>query len=149
MSTEPRRSAVPPAEHGDIVSTQSEAAIEGLYTDGPLPHTSGGYRKNAAGGFVPTVSASERPSPTSVTSAAPSRPSTKLWRTPRNVREFASQANEVASMVLNGDMDVNVARIYSGLARTVAQAMSTEVSRARFLSELPDLSFVEETDADE
>ena len=62
------------------------------------------------------------------------------WRPARSAIEFAAQANQVATMVLNGEIDPDVARIYSGIARTVAQAMSTEVSRARFLAEQPNLS---------
>lgn len=78
-------------------------------------------------------------SPTSKTSDAPSGASMRRWPTPKNVREFASQANMVATMVLNGTMDEDRARTYSAVARTVAQAMSTEVTRARFLQEVPDL----------
>lgn len=80
-------------------------------------------------------------------SAGPSIVSTKPWPTPKNVRGFASQVNQVATMVLNGEIDLNNARLYSGLVRTVAQAMSTEVSRARFLSQIPDLSFEDQEDA--
>lgn len=43
-------------------------------------------------------------------------------------------------MVLNGDLDLERARLYSSVARTVAQALSTEVSRARFLAQAPDLT---------
>jgi hypothetical protein len=43
--------------------------------------------------------------------------------------EFAAQANAVATLLLNGEIDVDTARTYSSVARTVAQAMSTEVSR--------------------
>lgn len=67
--------------------------------------------------------------------------------TPKNVREFASQVNRIATAVLNGEISLDQARVYSGLARTVAQAMSTEVSRARFLAQIPDLSFEEDDDA--
>ena len=55
------------------------------------------------------------------------------------IREFAAQANAVATMVLNGTMDLDAARTYSSVARTVAQAMSTEVSRSRFLATEPSL----------
>jgi hypothetical protein len=47
-------------------------------------------------------------------------------------------------MVLNGTMDLDTARTYSSVARTVAQAMSTEVSRARFVQSEPSLSLDEE-----
>jgi hypothetical protein len=70
----------------------------------------------------------------------------RSWKPPRNVKEFAAQTNHVATMVLRGEIELETARVYSGLARTVAQAMSTEVSRARFLAEEPDLS-LEDGDA--
>jgi hypothetical protein len=61
------------------------------------------------------------------------------------VREFASQVNAVSTRVLNGEIDIDVARTYSGLARVVAQGVSSEVTRSRFLKTAPDMSF----DADE
>ena len=79
-------------------------------------------------------------SPTSKPSAPPSTLSTRRWRSPRSAMEFAAQANAVATMVLNGDIDLDKARTYSAVARTVAQAMSTEVSRARFVQSEPSLS---------
>lgn len=90
-------------------------------------------------GATDTKSGSVSASPTSRTSDAPSSGSTRRWRQPRNVREFAAQANAVATMVLNGTMDLESARTYSSVARTVAQAMSTEVSRARFVAIEPSL----------
>lgn len=60
--------------------------------------------------------------------------------------EFASQANKVATMILNGEIDVDTGRLYSSIARTVAQALSTEVSRARYLQNEPNLTFPEEID---
>lgn len=95
-------------------------------------------------GSAPGENEPDAESPISVTSDEPSSSLTKQWHTPKNVRAFASQVNQVATMVLNGEMDLNHARLYSGLVRTVAQAMSTEVSRARFLSQIPDLSFEDE-----
>lgn len=53
--------------------------------------------------------------------------------------EFAAQANAVATLLLNGEIDLETARTYSSVARTVAQAMSTEVSRARFIQSEPSL----------
>lgn len=70
--------------------------------------------------------------------------SKKYWRKPTNVTEFAAQVNEVATKVLNGDIDLESARIYSGLARVVAQSVSVQVTRARFLKEVPDLSLTKE-----
>lgn len=76
-------------------------------------------------------------------SEGPSSVSNESWRTPGSVREFAAQANRVATMVLNGEIDKETARTYSTLARVVAQAASIEVTRARFLKEAPDLSLEE------
>lgn len=78
--------------------------------------------------------------------AEQSKSSTKRWRVPKNVRELAAQANEVATMFLNGDLEIDTARTYSTIARVVAQAASTEVARSRFLKERPDLSLTYEND---
>lgn len=78
---------------------------------------------------------------TSRPSGTPSRPSTRRFRQPRNVREFAAQANIVATRILNSEIDLDTARAYSAVARTVAQAMTTEVVRSRFLRSQPDLEF--------
>jgi hypothetical protein len=82
--------------------------------------------------------------PNSRSSAPPSTGSSRRWRAPDNARQFAAQANRVATMVLNGEMDVDTARLYSAVARTVAQALSTEVSRSRFLAQAPDLTLEDE-----
>ena len=78
-------------------------------------------------------------SPTSGTSGSPSSASKERWRKPRTVKQFAGQINDVATRVLNGEIDMEQARVYSGLVRTVAQSISLEVSKARFLQEAPDL----------
>ena len=78
---------------------------------------------------------------TSSTSTSPSSGSTPRWKQPRTVREFASQVNAVASRVLNGEIDLDVARTFSGLARVVAQSVSSEVTRSRFAKQTPDMSF--------
>lgn len=146
MNTKPRPTVVPAADDVSILMTPfsdqlAERSIDGRWPpiDEPIPSSVPSGSTQARKGPVSV-------SPTSRDSALPLGVSKKLWRTPLNVREFASQANQVATMVLNGDLDINTARIYSGIARTVAQAMSTEVSRARFLSELPNLSFEDPTD---
>jgi hypothetical protein len=78
--------------------------------------------------------------PMSTPSGKPSRPSNKRWRKPRNVREFAAQANEIATLLLNDEIDIEKARGYASLARVVTQAASVEVTRSRFLRTAPDLS---------
>lgn len=77
---------------------------------------------------------------TSISSEPPSSDSNRRWRKPKTVREFAAQANDVATMILNGEIDMEQARGYASLARVVAQAASVEVTRARFLKREPDLS---------
>lgn len=78
--------------------------------------------------------------PTSNSSAEPSRPLKKRWQTPKNVREFAGQANQITTMLLNGEIDLETARTYASLARVVSQTCSIEVTRSRFLKQAPDLS---------
>lgn len=56
------------------------------------------------------------------------------------MREFASQANSVCTLLLNGKISLEKAKAYSSVARTVAQAMSIEVTRGRFLRTMPDLT---------
>jgi hypothetical protein len=43
-------------------------------------------------------------------------------------------------MLLNGEIDLETARAYSGLARTMAQTVTAELMRARFLQRQPDLT---------
>ena len=43
-------------------------------------------------------------------------------------------------MILNGEIDLDTARTYSGVARTMAQVLSAEVYRSRFLQEAPNLT---------
>jgi len=82
-------------------------------------------------------------SPTSKTSDEPS----KGWTAPHSIKDFAKQVNLVATMVLNGEIDLDTARAYGQLARTVAQATSIEVTKARFAQQMPDLSLdVDEED---
>ena len=96
------------------------------------------------GGSGTTESEPGSTSPTSSNSGEPSSGSTPRWKKPRNVREFAAQANAVATNLLNGEMNLDVARTYSSLARGVAQMMSIEVTRARFLKTEPVLEFDDE-----
>lgn len=103
--------------------------------------TKSGTRRNGASGSATTESGSDSTSLISKPSARRSSASTKRWRKPRNVREFAAQANEVATMMLNGDLDIDTARAYSSIARGIAQMMSINVTRARFLKTEPVLDF--------
>lgn len=71
----------------------------------------------------------------STSSGQPLSGSKRLWRQPKSVRDFANQASVVCTMLLNGKLDLEVARAYSGIARVVAQAISSEVSKSRFLGQ--------------
>ena len=77
----------------------------------------------------------------STNSAPPSSGSKRHWREPRTVKELSSQINAVASLVLNGEIDLRTAQAYSGLVRTLAATVSAEVSRARFVRSAPNLEF--------
>lgn len=94
----------------------------------------------------PTKSGSVSASQTSGNSAAQSSVSNKRWQRPRNVRQFVTQVNEVATALLNGELsneEIERIRIYSALTRVIAQGMTTEVQRGRFLKQAPDLEFDE------
>jgi hypothetical protein len=101
--------------------------------------TPAGVSGSTAGGNG-SVGASQ----TSKPSEPPSTPSTRRWRRPKDAAAFAAQANSVATMILNGELDLDTARTYSGVARTMAQVLSAEVYRARFLQQAPDLSLEED-----
>jgi hypothetical protein len=54
--------------------------------------------------------------------------------------DFAAQATDVCTRLLNGEIEVEKARAYASLARVVSQTLSAQVTRARFLKQAPDLS---------
>jgi hypothetical protein len=105
----------------------------------PTRPTSPGTRRSDGSGSTPGKSASAGGSRASRSSGAQSRPSSAHWSQPGTVKQFAGQVNKIATMVLNGEIDLDHARVYAGLARTVAQSISLEVTRARFLQTVPDL----------
>jgi len=94
-----------------------------------------------SGSISDTGSAPDTTSQQSYTnSELPKSDSNVRWRQPKTVRNFASQVNAVATKVLNGEIDMDAARTYATLTRVLAQAISVEVTRARFLKEAPDLT---------
>lgn len=149
--TDEEAASVPAATPPD--TAQPNAAGSGRRP--PTPPTRNGLAQaprdepGDAPGSITTNSASESGSLTFVTSGGPSRPSTGPYRLPKTVREFAALANVVATGVLNGQVDLEVARTYSSIARTVAQAITAETTRARFLKTEPDLTFPALEDAEE
>ena len=136
----------PTSEAGHGVQPVTPDGTTGPPTGGPpasepTGRISDDILRSAVFGNTIGKSESESESLTSSSSEQPTSVSKKRWRQPRNVREFAAMANAVATQVLNGEMDLDQARAFSSISRTVAQAMSIEVTRARFLKESPDLEF--------
>jgi hypothetical protein len=52
---------------------------------------------------------------------------------------LAAQANDVATRVLNGDIDLETAKLYATTARVAVSAMNIEVQRARIARTSPHL----------
>lgn len=90
---------------------------------------------NATGGAKRTSTSTK----TSKTSEKPSKGLKKHWQAPTDVKALAAQANKVATMVLNDEIDLEQARTYGMLVRSAAQLVSLESSRSRFMKEEPDL----------
>ncbi len=135
VQLEPGDDSVPGAISVDTVPRPTDVDATTTLSSGtmpkiPLSTLSGADGGNSGSGFMPPIFKN---------SGEPSSGLTRRWRQPRNVREFAAQANAVATMVLNGNIELEAARAYSSVARTVAQAMSTEVSRSRFIRSEPSL----------
>lgn len=62
---------------------------------------------------------------------------------------MAAQANLVATMVLNDELDEDKARVYTAAARTAAQMLTAEVQAARYLGQRPDLSLTMDSEDDD
>lgn len=113
---------------------------------GPSRPISGATTPSGLSGSTDGVNESAGVSRTSKPFEPPSTPSTRRWRRPKDAAAFAAQANRVATMILNGELDLDTARTYSGVARTMAQVLSAEVYRSRFLQQAPDLTLDDEED---
>ncbi len=61
------------------------------------------------------------------------------WHTPTSARELAKQANKMATMLLNNQIDTQTAQRYSALVRGISQLMSLEVAKARLEKQKIDL----------
>lgn len=61
------------------------------------------------------------------------------YQKPTTVKALAMQANEVATKVLNGEIDLDKAAKYSAIIRATAQLMSLEVAKARIEKQKIDL----------
>lgn len=70
----------------------------------------------------------------------PSAPSKRRYVQPVSASALAAQANEIATSVLNGEIDLEVAALYATTARVAVSAMNIEVQRARAAHTPPRLS---------
>lgn len=70
----------------------------------------------------------------------PLKDSKQHWQQPKHVSELAKQANAVATMILNNEIDLEIATKYTAAARTVSQLKALEVYKARFTKVFPDLN---------
>jgi hypothetical protein len=77
---------------------------------------------------------------TSSTSGEPLKVSKKNYETPTNARELAVQANQIATMILNGEINLDIAAKYSSIIRATSQLLSLEVAKARMDREKIDLN---------
>ena len=127
--------SVLPASNGATAKAPAAGSIVPL--SGPI---SAGTLRSADAGSGRGRNESASSFPTSANSDAQTSGSSRRWRKPRHVRALAAQVNEVATQVLNGDIDFEKARLYANLTRTLAQTISAETTRARFAKEAPDLS---------
>jgi hypothetical protein len=80
----------------------------------------------------------------STRSATRPKNSKEHWKQPKTIMQFAQQVNAVCSRVLNGEIDMEVAKTYSAMARVVTQAANIEVARARLSKDLPELGLEDE-----
>lgn len=86
-------------------------------------------------------------SPVSKISVEQSKGSKRLWQVPKDVQGFTAQANEVATSVLNGEVNIERARIYASISRVISQTFTAQVQIARLTRSIPSLSLGESTRA--
>jgi hypothetical protein len=82
----------------------------------------------------------------SASSSKPSTSSTRDYVQPSSVRALTAQVLKIATKVANGTAspeELDEYRLYAALTRTAAQLISTDVQRARFLGEAPNLDLDE------
>lgn len=136
--------SAPPVEPEPIEPTPSTEPDDVLLTALRSSDTFEEFLRNGGNGAGLPTNVAESLFRIYKTYEQPSAGSMPHFKRPRTAMEFAAQANRVATMILNGEMDVETGRLYSSVARTVAQSLSSEVSRARYLQHEPDLTFPEE-----
>lgn len=78
------------------------------------------------------------------TSTEPTRDSSRRWQKPKDFRGLARQVNQIATEVLNGEIDLEQARTYSSLTRVIAQLATNETTKARFGGQQADFDLDDE-----
>jgi hypothetical protein len=131
----------PAATRTDTATTPSTEPSDGASTTPESPPTARPTPRSETSGSAPGSSDLADALLNSTTSGTRSGRSTRRWSQPKNVRAYAGQIRTVATLVLNGEMDLETVRLYSALSRSAAQMMNTEFQRARLLQAEPDLSF--------
>lgn len=143
--------SAPPVTWPATVLTANEETSDDESTETPSRRTRRRTPKSAANGSatgnleaeLSTLSEESLTSALSLTSKNSGEPTSglsKRWLLPQTTRDFVAQSNAVMTGVLNGEIDIDRARVYGSVARVMAQVISVEVSRARFLREVPDLT---------
>lgn len=111
----------------------------------PSENTTDATLKSDSAGSTPTGLAPATTSPTTSTSCvSPSVDSKPPYRRPKTVGALASQATDVATRVLNGEINLDVAKTYSAILRGVSQLTTARVTQARARKQVPDLSLDED-----
>ena len=101
-------------------------------------------KKEPSGSSTGKVAPEELFQQTSTSSDGQLKSSNDAWQRPTDLNEFTSQVLSVSTMLLNGKIDMELARTYSSLARTISQSITASLVRARLMKEEPDLEFEED-----
>ena len=80
----------------------------------------------------------------STPSARASNSSMPSWKQPTTVHQLACQVSAAGTLLLNGKLNLEVARTYSSMMRATAQLVHSEIHRARMAENPPDLTLAED-----
>ncbi len=75
----------------------------------------------------------------SMPSALPPKDLKEPYQRPAQAQTLTHQVNDVATKVLNEEIDLDTARVYSALVRSMSQLISVEVVRAKMTKTKPNL----------
>lgn len=154
-SIEGAEPSAPDATWPDTDPTVTEALNAEVNTRRESARTRRRTQRNDDGGSEPGESTQAEPTSSTELSTSipptnspfsdePLRGSNKRWRRQSSAKGLAAQMNAVGTMVLNGDLSIDVARVYAALARSTVQALSVQVTKSRFAREIPDIDLEDE-----